>query len=891
MLKRIVLLVFLLLPLINIAQADNLVENGDFSQNWLRWARYGLTQNFFIATSTSPQCYPGHNGNPAAAFAVDGDQLAAIEQSVELPAGASYEYKFREWGLIAPTTVRVMIYDGNNDLHTIDEFIVERVAQEGNPGNPCTGKGPKTHTYDLSQYAGQQIVIRIEATDPSHDGVSALFDDFSIEGKNGVTGFVNAWQTRDPVEGITMRITGTTLGGNGVDLTTQTGTDGSYKFDVPGGNYIVKATGEGFYNDQGIKKRENGGVLSAELTQGGNCDGTANGDACSISLPSGGSRTANFGYTLCASEERKPHGEPLTHCPVILVPGFLGSKIACSTGELWPGLPLPGWGQMNLLSDGATNDPSFGACNQSADVVLGKEGIISTVAGASIYKGAIDFLDQEMPNAWAPSPYDWRKSPVIGAQHLELVVDSLLNASHAKHVVLYGHSMGGLVIRDYIRKPENENKVARIMTAGTPYWGAPKAHFVLLGGYVDSPAGTALDHLTWKTEIQKLARNLQGAFFLYPSKNFGPWLSLASSANALFEIQGNVGEDSWVQGLGANPQLLDIARTWHDQNDGFPQTDIDYRAFVGGGTPTVLESKIRRIAGQQPTGEFVIGNGDGTVPLKSATQGGSEDPSGYALGNPVPLYYRCAVGHVDLPGEEGVLYAIREFLIAGEDNILDDGNKCDFNGSIAYFPELTIGGNNDDVNTRALPYARSLASMSSAITVTVQSGSETLTLDQASDKGLVQYIPIGLKSALIIDDARPVTLKLSGKNVPFQIQKVGSGGNGPLVSYQPVKGGVSISSGAQIAGISNGKIKVMKLSKKAPTTTSKVAKKKNTSTVALSAKAPNGLLGTYYRIGTTAAKIYTRPLKIKSGKNAVKVSYYSVDLYGQAEKWKSVKVK
>jgi hypothetical protein len=422
------------------------------------------------------------------------------------------------------------------------------------------------------------------------------------------------------------------------------------------------------------------------------------------------------------------------------------------------------------------------------------------------------------------------------------------------------------------------------VTAGTPYWGAPKSHFALLGGYIDTPAGTELDHVTWKSELQKMARNLQGIFFLYPSKNFGPWLSLASTASAPFEIQDNVGEDSWVQGLGATPQLLDNARMWHDMNDGFPQTDIDYRAVVGVGSPTVLESKIRRIAGQEPSGTFVIGNGDSTVPVKSATQGASDSPSGEPFGKNVPIYYRCKVGHVDLPGETEVLHNIRPFLLRGE-NILNMDDKCGFDGVVAYFPELTLGGTNVDVST----HAHISRAATAATAITVQFGSESLTLDQAEDRGLIQYLPTGLMSAIILDDSKPVTLVMNGKSVALQVQKVSSAGNGPLVSYKPVKGTVKISAGAGILG--NGvQLKQVTPSRKLPATTSKVSKKGNAATITLSAKATNGLLGTYYRVGDAAPKIYKKAFKVNIKKPA-KVSFYSVDLYGQAEKWKAVKVK
>ena len=880
-----ILFLCLLLNYSDLALADNLIVNGDFSNGFNGWTKFAMNGTPNISISTGSVCYDGQNGNPAASMDVYSGKKGAIEQQIQLPVGGHYALSFREWGQYQATNVTVKIYDGNNVAHPLDAFVAEQLISGYTYPGPvfqCTGNAPVTKTYDISQYAGQSIVLHVDATSTGYDGTFAVFDDFKIDADLGVSGMVG-YRTNPGkgAAGITLHLTGTTTGGQAVDKTTQTSSDGKYAFQVSAGNYTVAATGEADYNDNGSVKKENGGVLSAVTSEGGHCEGSAVTNQCTVTVGVVSKRTADFSYTLCGSEDRNPNGKPLTHCPIVFVPGFLGSRITCNTGEVWPGLPLPGWGQMNLLPDGETNDASFGACNASADVQLGNDGVIDSVAGTDIYQSAMSFLDREALGRWKAAPYDWRKSPVIGRAHLEQVVDSLMSDTYAKHVVLYGHSMGGLVIRDYLNSSDNQKKVTRIITAGTPYWGAPKAHFALLGGYVDTPAGTTLDHLTWKTELQRMARNLQGAFFLYPSNAFGNWLSLANSALSSFSIQGPSGEDAWVQTLGGNPSLLDTARSWHDQNDGFPQTDIDYRAVVGAGSATVLESKVRRSTFQEPSGTFVIGNGDGTVPLRSATQGGSDNSSGQAFGKSVPLYYVCGVSHVDLPGNSQVLTNIRSFLLGGEE-VTGLTDKCDFRGTVAYFSELSVGGGNSDVQTN-------VRSGPSKLNIAIKAGTELLTLDQAQDRGLVQYLPVGLTSALIIDDINPVTVTMRGNNIALQIQKVSSVGNGPLVAYKPVSGSVKFSSGTRVTA-KDPKLVVAKIVKKLPTTTATISKTGNSAKVTLSATSPNGLLGTYYRIGTAAPQIYKKTFTV-SLKQTVKVSFYSVDLYGLAEKAKVVTVR
>src|SRR5690606_22565168 len=127
-----------------------------------------------------------------------------------------------------------------------------------------------------------------------------------------------------------------------------------------------------------------------------------------------------------------------------------------------------------------------------------------------IYKSTMDFLDDAVgPSNWWALPYDWRRSPEQAVPALDSLIDQVLRDTKAKHVVLYAHSMGGLVMRDYISAQAHQDKVIRIATAGTPYWGAPKSHFSFLEGDTDTPDGSPLDLLTNAGDLQRLTQNLQ----------------------------------------------------------------------------------------------------------------------------------------------------------------------------------------------------------------------------------------------------------------------------------------------------------------------------------------------------------------------------------------------
>ena len=71
-------------------------------------------------------------------------------------------------------------------------------------------------------------------------------------------------------------------------------------------------------------------------------------------------------------------------------------------------------------------------------------------------------------------------SPVFGsinlfAKQVESRVDAILEQSGAEQVILLGHSMGGLASRAYVQHCGGADKVAKIITLGTPHHGTRHA--------------------------------------------------------------------------------------------------------------------------------------------------------------------------------------------------------------------------------------------------------------------------------------------------------------------------------------------------------------------------------------------------------------------------------
>lgn len=165
--------------------------------------------------------------------------------------------------------------------------------------------------------------------------------------------------------------------------------------------------------------------------------------------------------------------------PIIDIPGFGGSEIRCGSDTLW-GPTILGMGSklkaMELQADGKTNAgcANAGPTENPDDPT----GFVMSVLGGDIYAPQAKFITDIAPGGrgWRFS-WDWRKAPAESLDRLDQLVDKALGHDFAKdqgvtRVVMYGHSYGGLLMREY--QDLHPEKLARVLTAGTPFWGSAK---------------------------------------------------------------------------------------------------------------------------------------------------------------------------------------------------------------------------------------------------------------------------------------------------------------------------------------------------------------------------------------------------------------------------------
>ena len=444
--------------------------------------------------------------------------------------------------------------------------------------------------------------------------------------------------------------------------------------------------------------------------------------------------------------------------PVIFIPGFLGSEIKCGGTTAWPDVPFPDLLNMRLQADGLAN--------ADCGIAAPTGNLVESVLGSDVYKSVANHVRSEYPGGRGHLfGWDWRKRPQESFSRLRSEIDLALEAEgpwkdqQAGRVVLWGHSYGGLLIRSFVDDDADGKRVARVLTAGTPYWGSPKSIFPLAFG-VESPLFSVLDAIINNNRLKAFAVNLAGLYNLYPSDRYGPWLSL------LGVDQSQAGVSAFVSNLGGNAGLFEQARGYHNTlYEGFYDDDgrIDTRIVVGTGMPTIGTVSFADADGGGVLAAGLFTNGDETVPARSGTQGTPGTAAPY--GDDVHVQYACNVSHVPLPGDSKVLEAYKDFIDHGAVPRKLPG-PCQAKGGVYKFKAASIGQNPTKAARATGP----------------------LPLPLAEQQGLIDLIEMPAETLAVVDDDRPVTLQVPIVNGSFSYTPLQDEQRGTTRTYGPVTG-------------------------------------------------------------------------------------------------------
>ena len=600
--------------------------------------------------------------------------------------------------------------------------------------------------------------------------------------------------------------------------------------------------------------------------------------------------------------------------PVIFLHGFLGAVIRCDTEELWPNirvqagpggarLTAPNFDSMRLADDGLSN----GRRNECTRTARPTGALVGTVLGSDIYAGTVSNLRDRLGGTtrFYTYVYDWRKSPEQALAGLDALVEQARQETGASQVTLFGHSMGGLVMRWYIDDPARAQKVVRALTVGTPYWGSIKPWLVLVRGMESQGIArfNPLDVILHNPNaMQRWAQNLMGAYFLYPSASWfaarGGWLTYtAENGGNPFGLEGTIraiadfhpywNPFDFDGGVRGNATLVrQVVRERARYIDGFKTNGVDWRVVVGDGLETLAGVRERPHTWLRLT-DYLYEFGDGTVPVFSALQGTATAPP---LGENVPRHFICGLDHNALAVSRRLFDGVSGFLREGAPislPVADRTGSCGDSGSGPNSVEIVVTSPRsprEDIEIDRDPRRFDPDPRGPRLPRAVAAQSSSLSLDEAVQSGLVDVVERGTRTVLVAR-GDGVTVRFSGRDLSATVTPLEGSRKGTPAHFGPVSGALAITGGAKIQATRNGRPLSRRKADRRPPVTRAVLVRRTGRFVLVRPRArdASGVRATFLRIGAQPAKPWRGPVRVRRSQIG-KVRFGSVDVFGNTER-------
>lgn len=317
---------------------------------------------------------------------------------------------------------------------------------------------------------------------------------------------------------------------------------------------------------------------------------------------------------------------------ILVVPGIMGSNLIDSKNPdevLWVN---EDWGYTKTLFQVMMRKidcyPDGTSKNKDIVPLTGE----NEYGAKKIYEKLITALRNEYGNAYDVVfvPYDWRMQLEDGAKSIEEQIKKY------DEVSIVAHSMGGLVVEKYIATRGND-KINKVITLGTPYWGAPMAFKALYTGNIS--ALPELAAMAVEDIMLPIVVNFTGICELLPNEHYTNvyrWLAKEGNQinhwwDLLFYKPVYI-EYDW-EGTKAfyktwfHKSLVEVALNDHNQiypwHSYSPIDTVDCTMIVSKGINTTVGTEIIYTTDLSRTVNMLVSKstkeGDGTVPFISAT--------------------------------------------------------------------------------------------------------------------------------------------------------------------------------------------------------------------------------------------------------------------------------
>ena len=332
---------------------------------------------------------------------------------------------------------------------------------------------------------------------------------------------------------------------------------------------------------------------------------------------------------------------PLDRDPVIIVPGIAGSELIKNYEdhtEAWPNLQKV----INNLADSQLDDLSLLVAGEESPVRPMKVGdAVRLIKNKDVIQGLVTEL---ISGGYTEGkdlfvlPYDWRLSNSGNAVKVQEKVQQALNVSGKTKVDMIAHSMGGLLVKEYIAQYD-KTKIDQLFFIGTPHLGSPKAFKTLMYGddmgFAKKFAGVELPLLS-SNRIFQISQNMPSIYELLPSEEYvstvGPYVAdlvrdyQSEENEEVLTFLNHAQTESYMDQKGRNNRFFENASVLHERAQGINYDGVrTYNFAACGATRTLDKVLIKRkrptkIFGMQFGNEYELTytSGDDTVPANSA---------------------------------------------------------------------------------------------------------------------------------------------------------------------------------------------------------------------------------------------------------------------------------
>src|ERR1700730_5210283 len=438
---------------------------------------------------------------------------------------------------------------------------------------------------------------------------------------------------------------------------------GSEFYTVAFTNGSVHSATVGADRENKLRLKRQGNLLSGFFLANGGSNwiqvggttaiGPSSTDPTRFNLDISSSNDSAGGVTVAFSNFHVNTGTIACGNPIVILPGILGTSLFRETAPITPNalLWIDGVQAVISPSDDFLRQLALGSDGSSlvqiqpgpildgslaAGLVNAYGGLTASIKQAGYQENALLFT----------FPYDWRLDNRTTASNLSDFIENVVipKSGHSK-VDIVAHSMGGLVARDYALR-FGQQRLDKVIYIGTPHIGSPTAfgplafNDPLVEYFVDFP------FINSETMAQ-ISRTFPSSFQLLSREPF----IFSSSLQRDLSINETYLQPPQGFGFLASSAWVESAHAFHQTLAG--QLTVPQFEIASSGVATLTQLVLQ---GGPSTGPRVwcarSGNGDGTVPIQSAT----------AVPGSATAFYLDTVKHADLPNNKTAQQLVLQIL-------------------------------------------------------------------------------------------------------------------------------------------------------------------------------------------------------------------------------------